>query len=60
MKKKRTDYNAFVSIGIAFIGAGIASISTTNRGVGLGLLTLGIVYLIIGVAKMGKSNRKKP
>ena len=53
-KKKEINYDVFIPIGITFMGAGVVFISSINSGVGIGLLVLGIVYMIIGLTRRKK------
>ena len=38
----------FFPVGICFMGAGVVFLVSVNRGLGIALIGLGIVYMIIG------------
>ncbi|MBN2279191.1 MAG: hypothetical protein JXQ65_01280 [Candidatus Marinimicrobia bacterium] len=51
--KKQKNYREFILIGLCFLGSGIVFLSTVSRGVGFGLIAVGITYLGIGIKKTG-------
>ena len=53
-KKQKINYNAFLPIGIVFMGAGVVFMTSVNFGVGIGLLVLGLAYIIISLTKRKK------
>jgi uncharacterized membrane protein len=53
---KEINYQAFFSVGVVFLGAGIA-MSVANPGL-FGIAALGIVYMIIGLANRDKWKKK--
>ena len=53
---KEVNYQAFISIGVVFLGAGIA-MSTVNPGL-IGIAGLGAIYIIIGLANRDKWKKK--
>ena len=61
-KKRKTDevkeinYQAFFSIGVVFLGAGV-TLSIVNPGL-FGIAALGIIYMIIGLANRDKWKKK--
>jgi mannose/fructose/N-acetylgalactosamine-specific phosphotransferase system component IIC len=57
-KRQETSYQAFVVMGICFLGLGIVFAATINRGF-LGFAGLGLVYMLIGLANRDKWLRKK-
>ena len=46
---------AFIAIGVCFMGAGVALVAALHSagasGVGIGLMGMGVVFLLIGVAQ---------
>ena len=46
---KNKNPKALIGAGVAFIGAGVALNAAVNPGVGMGLMGIGIVFLIIGI-----------
>jgi len=50
-EKQKPNYKAFIPVGISFIGAGTVFMTAVNPGVGVGLMGVGIVFLIIGIKK---------
>ena len=50
------NYQAFFSVGVVFVGAGIA-MSVVNPGL-FGIAALGIIYMIIGLANRDKWKKK--
>jgi len=53
---KEINYQAFFSVGVVFLGAGIA-LSVVNRGL-FGIAALGIIYMIIGLANRDTWKKK--
>jgi hypothetical protein len=53
---KEINYQAFISIGIVFLGAGIV-MSIINPGL-IGIAGLGVIYIIIGLANRDKWKKK--
>ena len=53
---KEINYQAFFSVGVVFLGAGIA-MSVVNPGL-FGIAALGIIYMIIGLANRDKWKEK--
>jgi hypothetical protein len=58
MTKKEPNYKAFIPIGITFMGAGVALMAAINPGVGVGLIGVGVVFLIIGIKKTREEDDK--
>ena len=52
------NYQAFFTIGIVFLGAGVVFMTLMNQAF-IGMLGLGIVYMVIGLANRGKWPSKK-
>ncbi|UCD03486.1 MAG: hypothetical protein JSW73_03040 [Candidatus Woesearchaeota archaeon] len=52
------DYRVFFFMGICFVGVGVAFASATNPGF-IGIMVLGIVYMIIGLKHKDKWKVKK-
>ncbi|MBK5245514.1 MAG: hypothetical protein JJE18_11010 [Eubacteriaceae bacterium] len=52
MKK---NYKAYIPIGITFLASGIIFISTVNKAVGIGLLGVGMMWIVIGLKKRRES-----
>ena len=57
--KKQINYQAFFAVGIIFFAVGITFTSAVNKGLGAAFITLGIVYMIIGVKNKDKWKIKK-
>jgi hypothetical protein len=57
-KNRKTNPRAFLAVGVCFMGAGVALgaslYSRGGYGVGIGLLGIGVVFLIIGAAQLRK------
>lgn len=53
---KEINYQAFVSIGVVFLGAGIV-MSIVNPGL-FGIAALGVIYMVIGLANRDKWKKK--
>jgi len=53
MKKQdqNINYKAFIPIGIAFIGAGVTFMATVNPMIGVGLIGVGLAFVIIGARR---------
>jgi mannitol-specific phosphotransferase system IIBC component len=49
--QRKPNYTAFIPIGITFLGTGVVFMTAVNPGVGIGLLGVGIAFLIIGIRK---------
>ena len=58
MKKQEPNYKAFIPIGITFMGAGVALSAAVNPGIGVGLIGVGIVFIIIGIKKSREEANK--
>ena len=58
MTKREPNYNAFIPIGITFMGAGVALMAAVNPGVGVGLIGVGVVFIIIGIKKKKEEEGK--
>ena len=50
-QNQKTNYKAFIPIGITFMGAGVTFMVTVNPAVGAGLIAVKVAYLIIGARK---------
>ena len=65
MSSKSNNINptAFIAIGICFMGAGVTLGITLNSegvsGVGIGLIGVGVMFLLIGVAQKRKIQQRK-
>ena len=53
---KNKNPKALIGAGVAFIGAGVALNAAVNPGVGMGLMGIGIVFLIIGIKQKREGN----
>ena len=49
--EQKTNYKAFIPVGITFIGSGIAFTAAVNPAIGIGLLGVGIALIAIGAKK---------
>ncbi len=58
MKKQESTIKTFVLIGITFIGTGVVFITSVNSGIGVGMIGIGMVWIIIGIKKQ-KTNKNK-
>ena len=54
-RNREVNPTAFIGIGVCFMGAGVALSAALTRngagGVGIGLIGVGVVFLIIGLAR---------
>lgn len=50
-QNQRPNYKAFIPIGITFMGAGVTFMVAVNPAIGAGLITVGVVFMIVGVRK---------
>jgi hypothetical protein len=50
-KKQEPNYKAFIPVGITFIGAGVVLMIAVGVPIGLGLVSVGIAFLAIGINK---------
>lgn len=57
MEKQKINYDAFIPIGICFIGAGVVFMAAVNRGVGAGLMGVGVAWVIIGLKNKAKKKK---
>jgi hypothetical protein len=57
-EKHKTNPATFIALGVCFVGAGVALgaalHSRGGSGVGLGLIGVGVVFLIVGAIQSGK------
>ena len=51
MTKQEPNFEAFLPVGIIFIGTGIALMAAVNPGVGIGIMVVGILFLVAGIKK---------
>jgi len=53
MKKQdqNINYKAFIPIGIAFIGAGVTFMAAVNPMIGVGLIGVGLAFVVIGTRR---------
>jgi len=56
---KKTNYEVFFIIGIAWIPIGIVSMITINIAIGFAFMAMGIGYLAIGLVNRDKWEKKK-
>jgi len=56
-KDQKTNYKAFIPIGITFIGSGVTFMIAINSMIGIGLIGVGFAFVIIG-AKRTQGNNK--
>lgn len=54
INKKARNPKTMIAVGVCFIGAGVAISSSSNSSGGYGLVSLGFIFIIIGL-----SNKKK-
>lgn len=59
MHKKQHNFKAFIPIGITFIGSGVVFITSVNPVIGTSLITIGIVWVILGVKNRKENNIQK-
>jgi hypothetical protein len=57
MKRKRSQKERMFAGGVIFVGTGVVFLTTLNKGVGIGFLVLGILFMING--KRRSLNGKK-
>ena len=59
-EKKKTNPNAFIAIGVCYIGAGIALGTALEAGsgsvIGISITTIGIVFLVLGIVNKRKTS----
>jgi hypothetical protein len=48
---QQVNYKALIGAGIAFIGAGITFMIAVNPMIGVGLISVGVVFVIVGARK---------
>jgi len=53
--KKKPNYNAFIPIGITFMGTGVVFMTAVNPAIGLGIMGVGIAFIAIGIKNKKKS-----
>ena len=53
---KEVNYQAFISVGVVFLGAGVV-MSIVNPGL-IGIAALGVVYIVIGLVNRDKWKKK--
>jgi hypothetical protein len=53
-KDQKINYKAFIPIGVIFIGAGITFMIAVNSMIGVGLIGVGVAFVIIGARKSMK------
>ena len=54
---KKKNPKALMALGITFLGSGVALSTAVNPGVGMGLITLGIVFLAMGMKQKKDQNK---
>ena len=54
---QKINYKAFIPIGITFIGSGVTFMIAVNSMIGVGLIGVGVAFVIIG-AKRAQDNNK--
>ncbi|GEM_PF-5110185 len=63
-KKRRKNPVAFIAVGVCFMGAGvalsIAQHATDASGVGTGIIGLGVIFFIVGIARKRKVESGEP
>lgn len=52
--KKNNKEKVFLAYGTTLLGVGIVFFDAVNKGVGIGLLTLGLVLIVTGLSKSRK------
>ncbi|MFC1786483.1 hypothetical protein ACFLY8_00385 [Halobacteriota archaeon] len=54
MQKQKINYDAFIPIGVCFMGSGVVFLAAVNPGVGAGLMGVGVAWMIIGLKNKAK------
>jgi hypothetical protein len=50
-KDQQPNYKAFIPVGITFIGAGVTFMVAVNPMIGVGMIGVGVAFVIIGARK---------
>lgn len=50
-KNQKVNYKALIAVGITFIGSGITFMIAINPMIGVGLISVGVVFVIVGARK---------
>jgi hypothetical protein len=50
-KDRQPNYKVFIPVGITFIGAGVTFLIAVNSMVGVGMIAVGVAFVIIGAKK---------
>ena len=48
---QQVNYKALIAAGITFIGAGITFMIVVNPMIGVGLISVGVIFVIVGARK---------